>query len=76
MLKNYAMLGIGTAEAGRVVITDNDIIEMSNLSRQFLFREKHIHVCVKPRTTEDLSLTFFFRSFSVRSRPRPPPLYS
>lgn len=42
MLKNYALLGIGTAAEGRIVITDNDLIEKSNLNRQFLFRPHHI----------------------------------
>jgi ubiquitin-activating enzyme E1-like protein 2 len=42
MLKNYALLGVGTAEPGRITITDNDLIEKSNLNRQFLFRPEHI----------------------------------
>lgn len=36
MLKNYAMLGIGTSEKGLVIVTDNDIIEKSNLNRQYV----------------------------------------
>ncbi|KAL5005528.1 hypothetical protein ScPMuIL_018984 [Solemya velum] len=42
MLKNYAMLGIGTGDEGKITITDNDLIEKSNLNRQFLFRPQHI----------------------------------
>ena len=36
-LKNFAMLGLG-ANGGCITVTDDDIIERSNLSRQFLFR--------------------------------------
>eukprot|EP00758_Cryptobia_borreli_P005247 Tbor_TRINITY_DN4799_c0_g1::TRINITY_DN4799_c0_g1_i1::g.16949::m.16949/K03178/UBE1, UBA1; ubiquitin-activating enzyme E1 len=41
-VKNFALMGIGTSGKGKVVITDMDNIEMSNLSRQFLFRSQHI----------------------------------
>lgn len=36
-LKNFAMMGIGN-----IIVTDMDIIEKSNLSRQFLFRNSDI----------------------------------
>ena len=56
LLKNYAMLNLGTAPAdtatktkqGLIVLTDPDHIEVSNLNRQFLFREKHIR---KPKSS-------------------------
>lgn len=56
LLKNYAMLGIGTGKedkakklpAGSIVLTDPDVIEVSNLNRQFLFREKHLR---KPKSS-------------------------
>ena len=38
LLKNLAMVGLGTGERGRLLVTDMDIIEKSNLNRQFLFR--------------------------------------
>ena len=47
LLKNYAMLGIGTGKHGKIILTDPDIIENSNLNRQFLFREKHLR---KPKS--------------------------
>ncbi|XP_065909784.1 ubiquitin-like modifier-activating enzyme 6 [Dysidea avara] len=40
LLKNFALLGVGVA--GRLTITDHDLIEKSNLNRQFLFRSHHI----------------------------------
>ena len=42
MLKNLALMGVGTEGSGKVVVTDMDRIERSNLSRQFLFRNSDI----------------------------------
>jgi ubiquitin-activating enzyme E1 len=42
LIKNFSMLNVGTGENGSIYITDPDNIETSNLTRQFLFREKHI----------------------------------
>mmetsp|Transcript_10452 Transcript_10452/g.10508 ORF Transcript_10452/g.10508 Transcript_10452/m.10508 type:complete len:114 (-) Transcript_10452:606-947(-) len=47
LLKNYAMLGVGTKDSGHIILTDPDVIEVSNLNRQFLFREKHLR---KPKS--------------------------
>lgn len=44
LLKNYSMLGIGSVGDGKIILTDPDVIENSNLSRQFLFREKHLRM--------------------------------
>ena len=38
MLKNWAMMGLGTSADGSIMVTDPDTIEKSNLNRQFLFR--------------------------------------
>lgn len=40
-LKNFAMTGFGT-RSSKIVVTDMDTIEKSNLNRQFLFRNKDI----------------------------------
>ncbi|CAK71945.1 unnamed protein product (macronuclear) [Paramecium tetraurelia] len=45
LLKNFAMLNLGIK--GSITITDPDHIEVSNLNRQFLFREKHLR---KPKS--------------------------
>ncbi|GIY15386.1 ubiquitin-like modifier-activating enzyme 1 [Caerostris darwini] len=37
-LKNMAMMGIASEPEGKIIITDMDLIERSNLNRQFLFR--------------------------------------
>uniref|UniRef100_A0A8C8ZUA9 Ubiquitin like modifier activating enzyme 6 n=1 Tax=Prolemur simus TaxID=1328070 RepID=A0A8C8ZUA9_PROSS len=48
MLKNFALLGVGTSkEKGMITVTDPDLIEKSNLNRQFLFRPHHIQ---KPKS--------------------------
>lgn len=36
-LKNFALLGVGTGPEGRIVVTDNDRIEVSNLNRQVCY---------------------------------------
>ncbi|KAI7871699.1 ubiquitin-activating emzyme E1 [Spinellus fusiger] len=42
MLKNWAMMGLGTGDQGGIIITDMDTIEKSNLNRQFLFRASDV----------------------------------
>ena len=42
VLKNLAMMGVSTGAKGLLTVTDMDSIEKSNLSRQFLFRDKDI----------------------------------
>ncbi|VAH41777.1 unnamed protein product [Triticum turgidum subsp. durum] len=41
-LKNLALMGVSCSSKGKLTITDDDIIEKSNLSRQFLFRDWNI----------------------------------
>ncbi|XP_011672400.2 ubiquitin-like modifier-activating enzyme 1 [Strongylocentrotus purpuratus] len=47
LLKNFAMMGLGSAPEGKIYVTDMDIIEKSNLNRQFLFRP---HDVQKPKS--------------------------
>ncbi|XP_038660375.1 ubiquitin-like modifier-activating enzyme 6 [Scyliorhinus canicula] len=55
MLKNFALLGVSTGhERGMITITDPDLIEKSNLNRQFLFRPRHIQ---KPKSYTAASAT-------------------
>ncbi|KAL3925701.1 MAG: hypothetical protein SGILL_000233 [Bacillariaceae sp.] len=42
ILKNLAAMGAGSWGEGRVIVTDMDTIEKSNLSRQLLFRDSDI----------------------------------
>ncbi|KAG7965157.1 hypothetical protein I3843_09G210000 [Carya illinoinensis] len=41
-LKNLALMGVSCGKQGKLTITDDDVIEKSNLSRQFLFRDWNI----------------------------------
>lgn len=41
LLKNFAMMGLGV-DGGCIYVTDMDIIERSNLNRQFLFRPSNV----------------------------------
>lgn len=41
-MKTFALMGLGCGPNGEVHCTDNDNIEVSNLNRQFLFRQNHV----------------------------------
>lgn len=41
-LKNVALMGVSCGNDAKLTITDDDVIEKSNLSRQFLFRDWNI----------------------------------
>uniref|UniRef100_A0A0C9RTP6 E1 ubiquitin-activating enzyme n=1 Tax=Wollemia nobilis TaxID=56998 RepID=A0A0C9RTP6_9CONI len=42
LLKNLALMGVSSGNKGKLTTTDDDVIEKSNLSRQFLFRDWNI----------------------------------
>ena len=42
LLKIIAMMGCCTGPNGHFIVTDDDLVERSNLNRQFLFRNEHI----------------------------------
>ena len=41
-VKAFALMGLGCSQEGKVTVTDNDNIEVSNLNRQFLFRKNNV----------------------------------
>lgn len=47
-LKNFAMNGVCCGPNGKLTVTDADRVELSNLARQFLFREDTV---TKPKST-------------------------
>lgn len=42
LIKAFALMGIGCSAEGKIHCTDNDNIEVSNLNRQFLFRQANV----------------------------------
>eukprot|EP01105_Mastigella_eilhardi_P013353 TRINITY_DN3039_c0_g1_i3.p1 TRINITY_DN3039_c0_g1~~TRINITY_DN3039_c0_g1_i3.p1 ORF type:complete len:915 (+),score=226.01 TRINITY_DN3039_c0_g1_i3:38-2746(+) len=48
MLKNLVLMGVSAGANGHITVTDPDLIEKSNLNRQFLFRPSDLQ---KPKST-------------------------
>ena len=68
MLKCWAMMGVG-ANRGMVHLTDMDNIERSNLSRQFLFREKDVKQPksnVAAKAASEMNSDFNIRPYVMR----------
>ena len=55
-MKELALMGVGCG-TGHVTVTDMDSIEASNLTRQFLFRAKHID-CQKAEVAAEVAKCF------------------
>ena len=53
LLKNFAMMGVACGEGGVVYVTDMDVIEKSNLNRQFLFRPWNMQVSSSGQSFQD-----------------------
>ena len=68
LLKNFALLGLGCGGEGGITVTDMDMIEKSNLNRQFLFRtwdiNKHKAVTAVAAVQVDCS-RFFQISYKI-----------
>ena len=41
-IKMFALMGLSTKGDGKLTVTDDDNIKISNLNSQFLFRREHI----------------------------------
>lgn len=73
LLKNFALMGLGTGEAGGVEVTDMDSIERSNLNRQFLFRESDVGSLKSvsaARAAQQMNPALKVRAHSVRVSPQ------
>ncbi|KAG0265948.1 SPS-sensor component ptr3 [Actinomortierella ambigua] len=71
MLKNWAMMGLGTGPKGQINITDMDTIEKSNLNRQFLFRPADVgklksHCAAEAVSKMNPEMTGHIRAFEER----------
>lgn len=72
MLKNWAMMGVGTGPSGAVYVTDMDQVEKSNLSRQFLFRDTDIHSpksIAASRAVLEMNPAFKVKPYEIRVGP-------
>mmetsp|Transcript_28340 Transcript_28340/g.71145 ORF Transcript_28340/g.71145 Transcript_28340/m.71145 type:complete len:1022 (+) Transcript_28340:194-3259(+) len=79
LLKNFALMGVSTEGEGEIVITDDDIIELSNLNRQFLFREpdvgKHKSECAA-RAVKQMNEAVRVRALQNRIEPKTVDVFS
>ena len=71
LMKLFALMGLGCG-GGKVEVTDDDNIEISNLNRQFLFRREHVGQS-KAQTVGDVAKTMNckFNAVSYKNRVSP-----
>lgn len=72
VLKIWAMTGVGTSPQGMIHVTDLDVIEKSNLSRQFLFRPKDVEKLkstTAANAVKEMNPQIQITSYSIRVGP-------
>ncbi|EGC35357.1 hypothetical protein DICPUDRAFT_47751 [Dictyostelium purpureum] len=81
MLKNFALLSVACNKDSNalITVTDNDLIEKSNLNRQFLFRNKDINQSkslVASRVTEHMNPSIQIKAHQDKIDPNTEHIYN
>lgn len=77
LLKTFSLLGVGQqsedmAKSGKIIVTDMDEIEKSNLNRQLLFRERHIgqnKAIIAAETVTEINPHINVQAYTLRVHP-------
>jgi ubiquitin-activating enzyme E1 len=71
-LKNLALMGVACGPKGSLTVTDDDVIEKSNLSRQFLFRDWNIGQAKSTvASSAAIAINPSFRAVALQNRVSP-----
>lgn len=71
-LKNLALMGVACGPKGSLTVTDDDVIEKSNLSRQFLFRDWNIGQAKSTvASSAAIAINPAFRAVALQNRVSP-----
>lgn len=79
MLKNWAMMGVGAGPEGSIIVTDMDAIEVSNLNRQFLYREwdvKHMKSEVAAKAAAKMNPHMNIKALTIKVAPDTEEVYN